>query len=133
MRIEFTSDQFLPYLPEQAQVNPGAYGFELAVWLSQQLMVQGVVTSYPVSEDWGWFIECMEGEAEFMIGCGSRASEGEGYQARPISWHVFIKQQLSLLDRLKGGRTAPIIRSRLVDLIVAALNRQGVPLAVHDD
>ena len=28
--IEFTSDKFRPYLPEDSQVNPGVYGFELA-------------------------------------------------------------------------------------------------------
>lgn len=55
--IEFTSAQFLPYLPEDAQVNPGAYGFELAQWLSQALSRCGIVTSYPVSEDWGWLLE----------------------------------------------------------------------------
>jgi len=33
-RMEFFSDRFAPYLPEEAQQNPGAYGFELAHWLS---------------------------------------------------------------------------------------------------
>lgn len=135
MRIEFTSDQFLPYLPEQAQVNPGAYGFELAHWLSQQLAAQGVVTSYPLSEDWGWFLEYIEGEAEFMIGCGSQASEGDGYRVEPadrrITWHIFVKQQLSIVGRLKG-HAAPEVTDRLVDLVVATLTRAGIPLAVHN-
>lgn len=51
--IEFTSATFLPVLPEDCQVNPGAYGFELAWWLAQALARSGVVTSYPVGEDWG--------------------------------------------------------------------------------
>ena len=72
-RIEFYSDRFLPYLPEACQVNPGAYGFELALWLSNALMRLDIVTSYPLGEDWGWFIEYGEGEAEFMIGCDSDA------------------------------------------------------------
>lgn len=131
MMIEFTSDQFLPYLPESAQVNPGAYGFELAHWLSRQLAAQGVVTSYPVSEDWGWFLEYIDGDAEFMIGCGSRATDGDGYQARPIGWHIFVKQQLSILGRLKG-HAAPEVTNRLVDRVVAALTRAGIPLAVHN-
>ncbi|HSW27782.1 MAG TPA: hypothetical protein VLJ62_33820, partial [Burkholderiaceae bacterium] len=87
-----------PFLPEEAQVNPGAYGYELAHWLSSELMEAGVSTSYPLSEDWGWFIEYIGGEAEFMIGCGSQAVEGEGYTGEPIRWHVFVKQNLSLLS-----------------------------------
>lgn len=69
--IEFASAQFLPYLPEDAQINPGAYDFELAQWLSQALSRCGIVTSYPVSEDWGWFLEYDAGEAEFVIGCAA--------------------------------------------------------------
>lgn len=79
-RFEFESAKFLPYLPEDCQANPGAYGFELALWLSQALMRQGLPTSYPLGEDWGWFIEYIAGDAEFMIGCGSQADEGDGYK-----------------------------------------------------
>ncbi len=47
-RIVFYSAQFLPYLPESCQVNPGAYGFELALWLSNALIRFDIVTSYPL-------------------------------------------------------------------------------------
>ena len=93
-RIESYSAQFLPYLPEPCQVNPGAYGFELALWLSNALMQAGIVTSYPASEDWGWFTEYSEGDAEFMIGCGCEANEGDGYLGQPLLWSVFIQQSL---------------------------------------
>lgn len=77
-RIEFSTDKFAPYLPEDAQQNPGAYGFELADWLARGLAKQGLITSYSVGEDWGWFIEYLDGKTEIMIGCGSEASEGDG-------------------------------------------------------
>ena len=93
-RIESYSAQFLPYLPEPCQVNPGAYGFELALWLSNALMQAGIVTSNPASEDWGWFTEYSEGDAEFMIGCGCEANEGDGYLGQPLLWSVFIQQSL---------------------------------------
>lgn len=40
--VELHTDAFLPYLPEEAQVNPGVYGFELAIgcrvsWLEPAL------------------------------------------------------------------------------------------------
>jgi hypothetical protein len=107
-RIEFSSDRFLPYLPESCQVNPGAYGFELALWLSNALMQGGLVTSYPMSEDWGWFIEYTEGDAEFMIGCGCTAGESEGYLGQPLLWSVFIRQILSLRQRWRD-QAAPAL------------------------
>ncbi|WP_280151990.1 hypothetical protein [Piscinibacter sp. XHJ-5] len=124
-RFEFESAKFLPYLPEDCQGNPGAYGFELSVWLSQSLMRQGVPTSYPLGEDWGWFIEYIEGDAEFMIGCGSQAEEGEGYKGKAIAWHIFVKQQLSLKQRFKGA-ARPDIGSKLEQAILAALRSEGI-------
>ncbi len=82
MELFFTSDRFRPYLPESAQVNPGVHGFELALHLSQRLMARGIVTSYPMSEDWVLFIERHEGDAELMIAC---SSDGPG------EWRVGIE------------------------------------------
>ena len=124
-QIAFTTDRFLPSLPEDCQVNPGAYGFELALWLAQTLLRSGIVTSYPLGEDWGWFIEYIEGEAEFMIGCGSQSDVGEGYLDQPVAWNVFVKQSLSLKQRLKG-QGAPEIQARLGAAIVAALRTEGI-------
>ena len=130
-QIEFESAKFLPYLPEDSQSNPGAYGFELALWLSQALMRANIPTSYPLGEDWGWFIEYIEGDAEFMIGCGSQAEEGEGYKGNPISWHIFVRQQLSLKQRLKGGASPQVI-ARLSSAIQAALKSEGIEPSVDD-
>src|SRR5262245_29293448 len=47
------SERFSPVLPDESQVNPGVYGAELAFWLCAELAALGVITSYPVSEDWG--------------------------------------------------------------------------------
>lgn len=89
--IEFASDAFLPYLPEEAQGNPGVYGFELALWLSQELARRGVVTSYPLAEDWGWLLEANDSGRETMIGCGSISDPGEGYLKRAIRWRIFVR------------------------------------------
>jgi hypothetical protein len=123
--IEFSSAEFLPYLPEACQANPGAYGFELALWLSQALAERGLVTSYPLGEDWGWFIEYIEGEIEVMVGCSSVAEEGEGYRGQPITWGIFVKPQRSLKQRLQGKSPEAPIR-RLTEAIEAALASQGI-------
>src|SRR5690349_24455334 len=67
---EFTTDRFQPFLPEPCQVNQDLYGFELAAWLAQALAEQGVVTSYPHADEWGWFLEYFsEAAQEITFGC----------------------------------------------------------------
>ena len=80
----FRQPSFFPIFPNPARCNPGAYGFELASWLSLALAKAGYPTRYPTSEEWGWYIEYLEDEAEFMIGCGCQAEEGEGYKGTPV-------------------------------------------------
>lgn len=102
-RIEFSSSEFLPALPEECQGNPGVYGFELAWWLARALHERGVVTGYPLGEDWGWLIEHTNSEdAEFTIGCSSMAEDGEGYSGKPVTWSIFIRPRATLKQRLRG-------------------------------
>lgn len=69
---EFTSSGVSPRLPDSCQVNPEVYGAELAFWLSSELAAIGVVTSYPRSEDWGWYIEFeTPSGSEFAVHCGN--------------------------------------------------------------
>ena len=68
--VSFRSDRFAPILPEDSQVNPEVYGAELAWWLTSELAAHGVITSYPIAEDWGWFIEYSGSEdSEFALHC----------------------------------------------------------------
>ena len=125
-QIEFSTSEFLPQLPEEAQGNPGVYGFELAWWLAQALAARGVVTSYPLGEDWGWLIEyTTTDEIEFTIGCASMADEGEGYQGKPISWSIFIRPHVSLKQRLRGQNFATEVEA-LGKHILATLSERGI-------
>ena len=128
-RIEFTSSEFLPSLPEECQGNPGVYGFELAFWLSKMLASEGIVTGYPLGEDWGWMIEYSNpAEVEFTIGCSSMAEEGEGYRGVPIRWSVFIRPHTSIRQRFKGvSHNAEV--QRLGQAIVAVLISAGITVA----
>jgi hypothetical protein len=124
-RVTFTTDRFLPVLPEQCQTNPGAYGFELALWLAHSLLSKDIVTSYPQSEDWGWFIEFTdESEIEIQIGCASTASHGDGYMGKPIEWSIFIKPYTSLRERLKGVNHSEKV-SRLGGQVIELLKAIG--------
>lgn len=102
-RIEFSSAKFLPTLPEACQANPGAYGFELALWLAQGLCRQGVVTGYPNGEDWGWCLEYEPADGlSFMIGCRSACQAGAGYLGAAVGWSVFIRERLTLERRIRN-------------------------------
>jgi hypothetical protein len=130
-RFEFSSVKFLPLLPEACQGNPGVYGFELAWWLAQALTRRGVVTSYPLGEDWGWLIEYISpSETEFTIGCSSMANEGEGYTGQAIQWSIFIRPHTSLKQRLKGVSHEADVE-RLGEQIMDALKSEHIT-AVRD-
>jgi len=79
--VDFHSEIFRPYLPDEAQVNPGRYGAELAFWLSRHLAERGVMTSYPQSEDWGWFIEYITDDGyEYWLCCGNQEQGKDEWQ-----------------------------------------------------
>lgn len=83
--VTFSSSRFQPILPEKSQVNPGRYGAELAFWLCGQLAGEGVVTSYPNYEDWGWFIEySTDQHDEFWLCCGN-------VEGTTDEWHCFVQ------------------------------------------
>jgi hypothetical protein len=92
-RIEFESEKFLPFLPKECQGNPGVYGFELASWLCLALARRGVVTSYPLGEDWGWLLEHLDEER--LVGCSSVCNEGDGYNSASITWSIFVDSRNS--------------------------------------
>lgn len=99
--IEFVSAKFLPTLPEDCQVNPGRYGFELALWLAQALSRQGIVTSYPTDEDWAWFLDYEPSDAlNLTICCTSRCGIGAGYADIPIGWAISIHERRSMNQRI---------------------------------
>jgi len=128
-QVEFTSDAFLPFLPEECQGNPGVYGYELAGWLSQALARQGVVTSYPIGEDWGWLLERVAGDTELMIGCASQSDEGEGYTGAPLAWSVFVQPHRSLRRRPKA-EVARAAVDELARAIRVALEAEGIEVRV---
>lgn len=126
MQIEFTSSKFVPVLPEDCQVNDGVYGFELAWWLARKLAARGIVTSYPIGEDWGWLIEHVdeERELETTIGC-SCLVEDKGIIGSSITWSVFLRPHVSLIDRIRGISHQAHVE-QLGEHIIDCLRAEGV-------
>lgn len=123
MRIfVFESDRFRPFLPDARQVNPSVLGFELAEWLARELALCGVVTSYPESADWGWYLEDPGDGAEHLICCGG-AELGEGRW----EWRVFVTPPRRLFRRVE---VTP--RSRELEAAVERVLREaGIALEIE--
>ena len=122
-RIEFSSVKFLPTLPEACQAGPGAYGFELALWLAQTLHRHGIVTGYPNGDDWGWCLEYRPAnDMSFVIGCASQCRAGAGYDGAPVCWSVFIRERRGMERRIRNVSNQAALEElgrRIVDLLRA--------------
>ena len=117
MRIAtFVSDHFRPFLPDRCQVNPNVLGFELAAWLSRTLAADGVITSYPSEEDWGWYLELDDSGDEYLICCSGSETDGE------YEWRVFVERPRKLLRR----RSETPMQEELLESVVDALRSDGI-------
>ena len=117
----FVSDQFRPYLPDHCQVNPNVLGFELAAWLSQSLARDGVVTSYPSNEDWGWYLEFVDEDDEYLICCSGAEDQGQ------YEWRVFVDRPRKLFRR---PPETPM-EEELLESVVDALRSGGMAVAIE--
>ncbi|MEI9995005.1 MAG: hypothetical protein WDM91_10455 [Rhizomicrobium sp.] len=127
--IRFKSDAFLPTLPEDSQVNPGVYGFELAFWLSQRLADAGFSTCYPQEEDWGWFVDSSLNNAEVMVGCRSTCGAGEGFSGQAIGWSIFVKPYRTFAQWFRRESRETEVQ-RCAAAIMASLADRGIRVGI---
>lgn len=120
----FKSDRFRPFLPDDRQVNPNVLGFELATWLSKALAENGVASSYPSEEDWGWYLIFPDGEDEYQICCsGSEDKPGE------YEWRVFVNPVKRLLRKAPSREMA----DELFESAVDCLNQSGIDVVLEEE
>ena len=114
--VEFTSPRFSPRLSEEAQVNPETYGAELAWWLCLELAGLDIDTSYPESEDWGWYIShTSETGSEFAVHCGNIRDTKD-------RWLLSLR---TLSRGLFKPKVAPSEARRLVEAIEKVVRAEG--------
>jgi hypothetical protein len=116
--LVFQSDRFRPYLPDDCQVNPNVLGFELAAWLSRELARSGIITSYPLSEDWGWFLEREVDGTDYMICCSGEAVDEDTFE-----WRVFVSPVKRMFQKPKTDGSSEVLKS-----VRAVLDAEGLPV-----
>ena len=105
--VSFETHLFEPFLSEERQVNPCVYGAELAWWLSRELALEGIETTYPNNEDWGWFIEFFIDDNEYWLCCGN-------VDDSKSKWRVYLDCKAKSMF---GRNKAPV--EKAVPLLVA--------------
>lgn len=118
----FESDRFEPFLPDECQVNPNVLGFELAQWLSRELARNGFVTSYPSEEDWGWFLDRAEGDAEYMICCSGEATGNRH------SWRIFVARPKGFFQRMTHDSRC----DEILEIVERLLADSGIAVRAED-
>ena len=82
--VEFRSDCFPPYDGEEQEINRDLWGKRLAEFLRDGLRAEGIETTEPVPEDWGWMLPTLNQDFQLWIGCGH-------YQEYPDGFLCFIE------------------------------------------
>lgn len=114
--VTFESHLFEPFLSEDKQVNPCVYGAELAWWLSKELASEGVETTYPNYEDWGWFIEFVVADNEYWLCCGN-------LDRSKTKWRVYLECKAKSMF---GRNKAPLVKAASILLALkTVLNRNA--------
>ena len=107
--VEFRSDLFPPYEGEDKEINPGIYGKRFAEFIRDGLRGEGVESSDPFAEDWGWVVPTANPQFRLWIGCAN-------YQEYPDGFLCFIEPHKPFIHRLFRKIDT---RDRVSDLQVA--------------
>ena len=96
--------QFEAATPQEGSTNSRCFGEDFARWLKAQLQREGVVTSEPIQEDWGWALVVPFRGHRFTLSIGVMdASMGK----TPSEWRVGVSYERGLNGVRAWFRTAP--------------------------
>lgn len=99
----FTSSLFQIEPGEDAEINPGSYGRQLAIWLKKQLEGRGYSVEPIINEDWGRCLMCSRDPFTLWVGCANAADPdafGQAPHDRPVIWHCFAAAEVPFWKRV---------------------------------
>ncbi|WP_369915097.1 hypothetical protein AB8810_23095 [Xanthomonas sp. NCPPB 3005] len=97
--FSFTSTLFEIERGEDAQLNPGRYGRQLALWLEARFAQLGYASEI-VEEDWGYCVMLSRDPLLLWIGCGNMDEADIDASKDAIVWRCFAVAEASLLQKL---------------------------------
>jgi hypothetical protein len=125
--IRFRSTRFRVEPGEDAEINPGIHGRQLADWLRARLSEAGETVEPVIAEDWGRCLVCRRDSFLLWIGCGNESGiappVGPPPAAEDIVWICFVVAEVPLPKRLFARPdTVPAVaalRQKLLDVLDA--------------
>ena len=86
--IWITTDRFEVTTPSDHFINPRCFGEDFAKWLAPRLESNGLPTSDPLQEDWGWLL--LVDHAGFRFGLSIGVMEAS-LGVVPADWRVGVE------------------------------------------
>jgi hypothetical protein len=95
----FRTNRFNLSKAQKHFVNPSCFGDDLAAWLQEKLLEQGIQTSAPAREDWGRYLKASYGKNSYFLAMNgnsvsSASDDGE--------WRIIVEKKRSLWERMSG-------------------------------
>ena len=83
-------------------INDCCFGEDLAAWLREKLISEGMTVIPPDQEDWGWYIEATSDGQSYFIAIGGNAADGAA-DPNQGEWRISIEKHRTLRQKLTGG------------------------------
>jgi hypothetical protein len=103
---------------EDAEINPGIYGKQLAQWLAVRLRARGYEPEI-IAEDWGRCLMCSHDPFWLWIGCANLqdpdVTDPRVPQKDEIIWHCFVECEVPFWKRIFKRVNTQESRDRLCD------------------
>jgi hypothetical protein len=99
----FTSSLIQIEPGEDAEINPGCYGRQLAIWLKTQLEHRSYSVEPIINEDWGRCLMCSRDPFMLWVGCRNVVDperSGTAHPEKSLVWHCFVVAEVPWWRRL---------------------------------
>lgn len=99
-------------------INPCCFGEDLAVWLQDKLAANGVESSGPGQEDWGWYLNVSYFRDSYFLGMSGNAHQQSSDEGQ---WRIIVEKKRSVSQWLRG--TGKILENDRMLLLIEEILR----------
>ena len=95
----FETDRFNLSEVKNHFINPCCFGEDVAAWLREELLGEGINVTEPDQEDWGWYIEAEYRGDSYFIGIGGNTDEFSEKRNQG-EWRILVEKNRSTWQKL---------------------------------